>query len=357
MLRSRAALALLALVGALASFGCDENDLRRHAQSVVFDLSTRQFSCLREFKSDLDGVHVEYVERVRSAGDGKNVVVELVSMNGKRLAQITNPIERQAYFDLDATLAAGGGARAVFQRDPHIDSIDQMAANYYITLLDAGRAPIRPGGEPSLTFKIEPRVQDRPFYVMTVSTTVDHEGFPLECQEYAYTPTGPTLVSDTRVVSAIKWGDSGGAVEPAQQPIESRVELASLFEARDRARQAGVTLLLPKQGGIPWGFRLAKIEQVSMTTTANAQGVLERTQLFRFVFSDGVERIDFVEHLPVDAIPDTFKKQGANDLVMLQTFGTLSIATLVHDGTQVVVESRVASDRFHALMMSLVPLR
>src|SRR5262249_35708895 len=107
----------------------------------------------------------------------------------------------------------------------------------------------------------------------------------------------------------------------------------------------------------PVGFRLAKVEQVTMTSTANAQRLLERTTLFRFVYSDGVERIDFVEHLPVDAIPDTYKQLGANDLVMLQTFGTLSIATLVHDGTQVVVEPRVASDRFHSLMMSLVPLK
>ena len=357
MRRVQAALTSLAIVGAFASFGCDERDLRRHAQSVVFDLASRKYTCLREFKSDLDGVHVEYVERVRSAGDGQNIVVELVSLNGKRLNQITDPVERQSFLDFAATLAAGGGARALFQRDPRIDSIDRMAANYFITLLEAGREPIRPGGEPSLTFKVEPRVQDRPFYVLTVSTTVDHEGFPLECQEYAYTPTGPVLVSDMRVVSAIKWGDSGGPVEPPQQPVESRVELQSLFEARDRARQSGVTLLLPKHGGLPWGFELAKVEQVTVTTTANARQELERTQLYRFVYSDGVERIDFIEHPPVDAIPPTFTKPGANDLVMLQTFGTLSIATLVHNGTQVVVESRVASDRFHSLMKSLVPLQ
>jgi hypothetical protein len=165
------------------------------------------------------------------------------------------------------------------------------------------------------------------------------------------------LVSDMRIVSAIKWGDSGGPVEPLQQPIAARVALSSLYQARDRARQTGVTLLLPKQGTLPYGFQLAKVEQVTFTSTANARGLLERTEMFRFVYSDGVERIDIVEHLPVDAIPDTYKKAGANDLVMLQTFGTLSIATLVHDGTQVVVESRVASDRFHSLMMSLVPLQ
>jgi hypothetical protein len=357
MRRLRAALVALGLISAVVSSGCDDRDLRRHAQSVTFDLASREFTCLREFKSDFGGVHVEYVERVRSAGDGKNIVVELVSLNGKHLAQITDPVERQAFLDLSATLAAGGGARALFQRDPHIDSVDQMAANYFITLLEAGREPIRPGGEPSLTFRVEPRVQDRPFYVLTVSTTVDHEGFPLECQEYAYTPVGPVLVSDMRVVSAIKWGESGGPVEPLQQPVDSRVELGSLLEARDRARQVGVTLLLPKYGTLPYGFQLAKVEQVTFTSNANSRRQIERTELFRFVYSDGVERIDFVEHLPVDAIPDIFKKAGANDLVMLQTFGTLSIATLVHDGTQVVVESRVASDRFHALMKSLVPLR
>jgi hypothetical protein len=257
----RAAL-VLGFAGLLAATGCDDKDLRRHAQSVVFDLTTREFTCLREFKSDLDGVHVEYVERVRSAGDGKNIVVELVSMNGKKLAQITDPVEKQALVDLADTLAVAA-ARAIFQRDPHIESIDRMASNYFITLFEAASRSVR--GEPSLTFKIEPRVQDWPF-TSTVSTTVDR-GFPLECQE-APTAHRPVLVSDMRIGSAISGATAAGRWS---RGAADRGASASPRLPGARPRAGRVTLMLPKQGMLPYGFQPAKVEQVTFSSTANAR--------------------------------------------------------------------------------------
>ncbi len=64
---------------------------------------------------------VEWTERVRSAGDGKTLSVELLTRNGKPRGEIVDSAELTAFDRLSAQLAAGGGARAVFQRDPAPD--------------------------------------------------------------------------------------------------------------------------------------------------------------------------------------------------------------------------------------------
>jgi hypothetical protein len=345
----------LAALALLAAPACDQFDASAHVKSILFDLSANKFSCDRQFTCDLNNVHVEYVEHVRSAGDGVAIVDELVSLNGKRRSQISDPAELAAFQNLAARLATGGGARALFQRDPRIDSIDRLTANYFVTPVEVGREKITAGGEPSVTFKVESKVKDRPFAVLTVSTAAPHEGFPIECQEYVYGPNGPQLVSDMRVIN-LKWGDSGGDVEPPATNVKSRTNLPTLDAARRRAKSLGFDLYLPQDGSLPSGFDLVKVEEVGIDSTANAARALQRTTVFRFVYSDGLERIEFVEHPPVDSIPPPFGVAGSNDLVTITSFGSISIATLVHEGTQLNIESRIASDRFHRLMKSLVKL-
>jgi hypothetical protein len=349
------ALALLASLVPLVATGCDQFDPSTHYEKIIFDLPASEFTCDRQFTCDLNNVHVEYVEHVRSAGDGKSIVVELVSLNGKRLQQITDPAELNAFQTLAGRLAAGGGARALFQRDPHIDSLDRLTRNYFVTPVEVGREKISAAGEPSVTIKVEPRVKDRPFYVLTVSTASPREGFPLECQEYVYTQNGPLLVSDMRVTN-LRWGDSGGDVEPPASNVKSRTSLPSLDAARVAAMTHGFDLYLPQDHSLPSGFVLVKVEEVVLETTANSSGTLQRTTAYRFVYSDGLERIEFVEHQPLDTIPPPFGAATSNDLVAITSFGSISIASLVHDGTQIGIESRIASDRFHRLMKSLVKL-
>jgi hypothetical protein len=348
--------ALLALGAALlplAASGCDQFDPSTHVERIVFDLAAYEFTCDRQFTCDLNGVHVEYVEHVRSAGDGKSIVVELASMNGKRRSQITDPAELSAFQSLAGRLAAGGGARALFQRDPRIDSLDRLVRYYVITPVEVSREKISAAGEPSVTIKLEPKVKDRPFYVLTVSTASPREGFPLECQEYVYGSNGPLLVSDMRVVN-LRWGDSGGDVEPPASNVVSRTGLPTLDAARSAAKTHGIDLYLPQDHSLPAGFELVTVEEVVFETTANSNGTLQRTTAYRFVYSDGLERIDFVEHAPLDSIPPPFGSPTSNDLVLITSFGSISIASLVHDGTQIGIESRIASDRFHRLMKSLV---
>lgn len=354
LLRS-GALALLASLLPLVASGCDQFDATTHVEKIIFDLAANRFTCDRQFTCDLNGVHVEYVERVRSAGDGKGIVDELVSLNGKRRSQITNPVELNAFQSLAGQLATGGGARALFQRDPHIDSLDRLTRNYFITPVEVGREKISAAGEPSVTIKVEPKVKDRPFYVLTVSTASPREGFPLECQEYVYTSNGPLLVSDMRVLN-LRWGDSGGDVTPPDNNVKSRTDLSSLDAARLSAKTHGIDLYLPQDRALPAAFVLVKAEEVTIESTANSSGALVRTTAYRFVYSDGLERIDFVEHLPLDAIPPPFGSATSNDLAAITSFGSISLATLVHDGTQIDIESRIASDRFHRLMKSLVKL-
>jgi hypothetical protein len=349
------ALALAASLLPLVASGCDQFDSSTHVQKIIFNLAANKFSCDRQFTCDLDNTHVEYVEHVRSAGDGKSIVVELVSLNGKRRGQITDPNELAAFQNLAARLATGGGARALFQRDPHIDSIDRLSSNYFVTPVEVGREKISAAGEPSVTIKVEPKVKDRPFAVLTVSTAAQHEGFPIECQEYVYGPNGPFQTSDMRVVN-LKWGDSGGDVEPPATNVASRSNLATLDAARLAAKTHGIDLYLPQDGSLPSGFDLVKAEEVAIDSTANKSGNLQRTTVYRFVYSDGLERIEFVEHAPLDAIPAPFGAATSNDLVAITSFGSISIATLVHAGTQIDVESRIAADRFHRLMKSLVKL-
>lgn len=352
---SSGALALAASLLPLVTTACDQFDSTTHVQKVVFDLSASKFSCDRQFTCDLNNVHVEYVEHVRSAGDGKTIVDELVSMNGKRRSQISDPAQLAAFQDLATRLATGGGARALFQRDPHIDSIDRLGSNYFITPVEIGREKVTTGGEPSVTFKVESKVKDRPFYILTVSTATQREGFPLECQEYVYDPNGPRMVSDMRVTS-LKWGDCGGDIEPPDANVKSRSNLATLDAARTAAKAKGLDLYLPQDGSLPAGFELVKAEEVGIDSTANSARALQRTTAYRFVYSDGLERIEFVEHPPVDSISAPFGGASSNDLVAITSFGSISIATLVHAGTQIDIESRIASDRFHRLMKSLVKL-
>jgi len=348
-------LALLASLLPLVASGCDQFDSSTHVQKIIFNLAANKFSCDRQFTSDLDNVHVEYVEHVRSAGDGKSIVVELVSLNGKRREQISDPNQLAAFQNLAARLATGGGARALFQRDPRIDSIDRLSANYFVTPVEVGREKISAAGEPSVTIKVEPKVKDRPFAVLTVSTATQREGFPIECQEYVYGPNGPFLTSDMHVTN-LKWGDCGGDVEPPATNVSSRTDLATLDAARLAAKTHGFDLYLPQDRSLPSGFVLVKAEEVAIDSTANAAHNLQRTTVYRFVYSDGLERIDFVEHAPLDSIPSPFGTATSNDLVTITGFGSISIATVVHAGTQIEIESRIASDRFHRLMKSLVKL-
>ncbi len=353
----RAWKSLLAAVCGLAllvsATGCDETLLEQTCRKVVFDYSSHAFTVERRFTADDAGLQVEWLERVKSDGAG-HFQIELLERNGLARAAITDPHELAAFDRLAAQLATGGGMRALFQRDATPDDLDRMAANYWITIVELGREPITARGEPSLTFLIEPVVDDRPFYVLTASTRVGREGFPLEYQEYVKDPSGSRMTSHM-VVTSLRWGPPSGLV-PNESPIVTSENLPTLDTARLHAAALGLTLVLPKDGGLPAGFELIEIQEVSIQTEANQARALQPLLLWRFVYSDGVEHIDFIEHSPLDTMPSGYASNSYFDVAFVSRFGSISSASLLHRGTQVTIESRIAADRFGALLGSLVAL-
>lgn len=345
-----------ALLGAALLFsgsGCDEAALEEACQKVVFDYRAHAFTVERRYSVD-DGVRqYHWLERVKSNGKGR-FEVELLERNGLPRAALTDPREIESFDRLAAQLATGGGMRSLFQRDPGPDDLDRMAANYWISLVDLGREPITAKGEPSLTYLVEPIVDDRPFYALTVSTRRGREGFPLECQEYVKEGTGSRLVSNM-VVTSLVWGVPA-EFAPIESPIVSTTALATLDEARTRASAANVVLLLPKDDSLPPGFVLARVEEVSMRSEANLARTEQVVKLWRFVYSDGVEHIDFIEHAPLDTMPQGYVAASHFDVAFVSRFGAISSASLLHGGTQVTIESRISADRFRSLLGSLVTL-
>ncbi len=327
------------------------------ARKVVFDLTTCAFTAERHFTADVGGETIDWDERVKSAGDGKNISVELVARNGLTRDQISDAAELEAFDLLAAHLAAGGGSRVLFQRDPIPDDVDRLLLNYEVSLVEVGREPITARGEPALTYKVEPIYADRPFYVLTASTHRLRQGFPIECQEYVQDANGPRLVSDMKVTS-VTWGAPADVVAPAS-PIVLRSPLDSIATARQLAGQIGLSLFLPQDGSMPLGFELVKVEEVQYQTTANLAGSLETLTIYRFVYSDGLEHVDFIEHLPIDTLPPEFVQGHGGlgvDLAMIASFGSITIGSLFHSGTQITIESRIAADRFGLMLRSLVPL-
>ena len=346
---------LLALVLPLFVTACEDDEMLDLAKKVAFDPTSVEFTAERKFAVNYGGHQLEWLERVQSAGDGKTILVELLERNGLRRDQISDPAELAEFDRLAATLAAGGGPRTLFQRDPVPDDLGRMLANYQVSILDVGREPITPKGEPVLTYRIDPRFADRPFYLLTASTGHGREGFPVQCLEYVRGPTGPVLVSEM-IVKSVQWKTSD--IDAPESPVDSRIEHPSLIAARASAGRNGVTLFLPKNDALPYGFELARIEEVVLRTEATKSRNEKKIVVYRFVYSDGVEHIDLLEHTSLGTLPTAGHgiSGPTMDVAFISRFGSIEIATLLHDTTQITVESRISSDRFEAMLRALVQL-
>jgi len=352
---ARAFVATFALLSVGLTVGCDEAANEDRARKVAFNLAAHAYSADRRYTcDDGNGGTLEWLERVKSMGDGR-ISVELLTRNGKSRSVITDPVELAAFDRLAAQLATGGGSRALFQRDATPDDLDRMAMNYWITIVDLSRKPITPRGEPALTYLIEPIAADRPHYILVASTRADREGFPLGCDEYVTEADGSSRLVSRMEVTSLQWG-APSEITPNPQPVQQRTSLGSLDVARRHASAIGVTLLLPLDDSLPPGFQLTTVEEIVIRSTANAAGTEQDLTLWRFVYSDGIEHIDFVEHAPLETLPTQFTQSDLYDTVFVSRFGTISSASLLHQRTQVTIETRLASDRFDALLRALVPL-
>lgn len=350
----------LALVGlSFLGLGCDQAAVDQRCRKVVFDPAQHAFKATRTVRCEsLDAAAsepvVEWSEQVWSSGDGR-IAVALLSRNGATRDQIADAAELAAFDRLAAQLATGGGSRAFFQRDPAPDDLDRMAANYWITVVDLARLPVTPRGEPALTYLIEPLAGDRPTYLLTASTKAGREGFPLACEEYVPAADGSARLVSRMEVTSLTWGAPGDfAANP--QPVAQRTALDSLETARNHATAVGLDLLLPRDDALPPGFELVIAEEVVLNSTANVARIEQPVTVWRFVYSDGVEHIDFIEHAPLDTMPANFIDSDYFEVAFVTQFGSIASASLLHRGTQITVESRISTARFEGLLKTLVRL-
>ncbi|MBM4014222.1 MAG: hypothetical protein FJ293_04560 [Planctomycetes bacterium] len=358
--RVAARLCALLLVTAAATLGgCDQEWVDSRCEKVVFHSAAHAFTAERTVRTDpIDPASaelpVEWTERIQSDGTGQ-IAVTLLTRNGRTREEIADPAALGAFDRLAAQLATGGGHRAFFQRDPAPDDLDRMVANYWVTIVGLVRKPITSRGEPALTYLIEPLAADRPSYLLTASTKSGREGFPLACEEHITLADGSSRCVSRMEVTSLVWGAPSGFV-PNPQPIVKRTALASLEAARVRAAAAGLDLLLPRDDALPPGFELIIAEEVVMTSTANLARVERPVTLWRFVYSDGIEHIDFIEHGPPETMPREFADNDLFEVAFVSRFGSIASASLLHRGTQITVESRISTERFTGLLQSLVRL-
>jgi hypothetical protein len=344
---------------AFALAGCDQEWADSTCKKVVFDSSNHAFTAIRTVRTDpLDPatgeLPVEWTEQIQSDGAGR-ISVKLLTRNGLAREEISDPTELVAFDRQAGQLSTGGGHRAFFQRDPRPDDHDRMVSNYWVTIVGLSRKPVTVRGEPALTYLIEPIAADRPSYLLTASTKAGREGFPLACEEHLTLADGTTRCVSRMEVTSLVWGAPSDFV-PNPQPILKRTPFATVAAARDRAASEGLDLLLPRDEALPPGFVLIVAEEVVMTSTANLARVERPVTMWRFVYSDGVEHIDFIEHAPLDTMPYHFADNDLFEVAFTSRFGPIESASLLHRGTQITVESRISTERFEQLLENLVRL-
>ncbi len=358
--RLRALLLALPLAAVSVTLGgCDQEWVDSTCEKVVFDSAAHAYTAVRSVRTDpVDPASaelpVEWTERIQSDGSGR-IAVTLLTRNGLARDATSDPAALAAFDRLAAQLVTGGGHRAFFQRDPLPDDLDRMVANYWVTIVELVRKPVTARGEPALTYLIEPLAADRPSYLLTASTKAGREGFPLACEEHVTLADGSMRCVSRMEVTSLAWGAPSDFV-PNPQPVVKRTALATLEAARNRAAAEGLDLLLPRDDALPPGFELIVVEEVVMTSTANLARVERPVTLWRFVYSDGVEHIDFIEHAPLETMPQEFADNPLFEVAFVTRFGPIASASLLHRGTQITVESRISTERFTSLLQSLVRL-
>lgn len=336
---------LLLCLGPLAG-SCDE---RIPAVDVLyFDLTAHRFTAERRFLAHDPRLPSEYTEELISTGDG-NWRLRPLTLRGKARAEMKDPAMIREFDLLAEQMAEGGGFRVLHQRDFRIEDLELLRRNYRV-ILDPAAPPVAPCGDSCLSYWITSYFDERPFYYVTVSTEDGREGMPLGFVEYRIESGIPQPMFEMSVL-ALQYGQAE-AIPPHSNQVFSR-RAVSLQKAKE---SAGFPLLVPSQ--VPEGFRLVAVEEVTMRTDATADRMPIALPMIRMVVSDGVARIDVIQHRPLEHGLEGRSGTGSEQLqVHVATFGSASIAHVLGGNTEVVVESRISMERFHSVLKGLIPLQ
>jgi hypothetical protein len=96
-----------------------------------------------------------------------------------------------------------------------------------------------------------------------------------------------------------------------------------------------------------------------MRTDVKVSGQLEDVNIYRMIFSDGLDRIELLQHektmrgLEGALVSGNNAAQTHNLVVPVRKFGSLSSSILVWDDLQIVVEGRLAFNRFSDVVRNL----
>lgn len=328
------------------------------AEIIGFDITQHAFVATRRFTSHAGGQTISYTEQASSRGDGVSYWVDLLELDGLPRAAMTDPADQDRFDRLARMLTQGGAHRVFLQRDYRVTDVSAFLSNYRVIPLDASRYPYHLGSERFMVFLVLPDVLDRPTYEVVVSVEPDRLGFPLRYSEFAYDDVvgSYTLASEMEVL-ALDFGhcpDRG--VTPG--PIQSRRSFADLRQAN---AATSLTLLVPS--ALPAGFQLSEVEEVTLLTDAESPGTQKPVTLYRFVFSDGLDRLEIVQHSKAMRAPPAPALRGgpwsrtANTVVPVFRFGSLYSASVTSSDHQIVVEGRISYQRFTRVMRSLIQVQ
>jgi len=337
-----AGLLLFALVG---PSGCTKG--RSITDMIYFDLLAHPFRAVREFRSHLPGADTWYEEELSCLGDGVEFQVSLRKVRGKPRTAFSGQ-ELQDFDRFQARLRQGEGYRVLHQRDFRVEDLALAMRNYQIFPDRSGSgASFAPKGEASLSFWVLPNVPDRSSFHITVSTEDGREGFPLSYREYIDVLGTPTLAYEMRVLD-LDYGNP--SLGPSSQPPTISRRASSLAEA------ALVTYPLYVPSVLPSGYRLLYVEEVVQSTDAGVALHPRQVTMQRMVFSDGINRVDLIQHEPLVGVAGTGGKRpaGSNPLVILPVRqGPLSIGQALTPTSEFVIESRLTGTDFEALLVGL----
>ncbi len=339
----------------VSSVSCDRES---NYDFLKFDLLEHSFRATRRFTLHNQEVPVTYLEEVTSVGDGKQFQVQLLELDNKKRSAL-DAKSRDRFDDLKSHLRFGGGRRALYQRDPRVSSVDLFLKNYRVfrqsdgppsKSKDMALATSAPA-ERSLTLLVVPRLPDRPHYEYTVSLEPGRKGFPLGYREYRLNERGRRVLVSSMEVETLEYG-----IQPRLaldiSPVISRRCFEDCTTAQDEAE---IPLHYP--AWLPDGFELILVEEVVQRTEATETRTVEPVKIYRFVFSDGLDRLELFQHRPTYWVeendPFTAGARETSLTIPVYQFGSIQGAILIQDDYQVVVESRISAPRFEQVLKNL----
>jgi hypothetical protein len=210
-----------------------------------------------------------------------------------------------------------------------------------------------------MVFLIVPNVPDRPTFEVALSIVPGRMGFPLRYVEFAYDDTNGTyqLASEMEVLSL-----QFGTCRPLDRnlgPIQSRTVLPSVTTA---VQVSPHSLLIPTY--LPSGFQLLSTEEIVMLSDARSPGRAEPVTIYRFSFSDGLDRIEIYQHQRFITSANSPVQRGgtamqvrSGSVVPVYRFGSIHGTSLFLDDLQTVIEGRVSYQRFADVVRSMVLAR